>query len=170
MKSVFFTAIGSLAAVPAAAAGLEVSVEIPRLSVAEYHRPYVAMWIEDDARRTAANLSVWYDTGMAREEGEKWLADLRTWWRRSGRSLDMPVDGVSGPTKAPGTHSAEHRGDRQPLRTLKPGTYRLVVEAAREVGGRETVTIPFVWPPRRGETLSADGKSELGGVRLTLKP
>jgi hypothetical protein len=46
------------AAAPAAAQTLNLSVAIPRLSVAEYHRPYVAIWIEKEgaAPRT---LSVW---------------------------------------------------------------------------------------------------------------
>jgi len=40
------TAAASAAAAPAFAADLNVSVEIPRLSGASYHRPYVAVWIE----------------------------------------------------------------------------------------------------------------------------
>ena len=36
-------ALGCALAAPALAAGLDVSVEIPRLNVAEYHRPYVAI-------------------------------------------------------------------------------------------------------------------------------
>ena len=39
---------------------LEVTVEIPRLRVSEYHRPYVAVWIQDENNRVAANLAVWY--------------------------------------------------------------------------------------------------------------
>mgnify|MGYP003131196639 CR=1 FL=1 len=158
-----------LATGSAQAAGLSVSVEIPRLSVAEYHRPYVAMWIEDSGRRAASNLNVWYDVEMRNDEGEKWLADLRGWWRKAGRSMDMPIDGVSGPTKAPGVHQVDFRSGAKPLGTLKPGSYTLKVEAAREVGGREMLSIPFQWPPKDSETKSAKGKSELGTVRLNLK-
>ena len=35
-----------LTCLPALAADLRVQVEIPQLDVAEYHRPYVALWIE----------------------------------------------------------------------------------------------------------------------------
>src|SRR5690606_23963404 len=38
--------LAGLSAAPAQASGLTVTVEIPRLGVSEYHRPYVAMWIE----------------------------------------------------------------------------------------------------------------------------
>jgi hypothetical protein len=44
------------------------------------------------------------------------------------------------------------------------------VEAAREVGGREMVSIPFQWPPRKAMSGSAAGTKELGAVRLTIKP
>ena len=39
------TALGA-AAGPALAQTMDVTVTIPRLSVAEYHKPYVAIWIE----------------------------------------------------------------------------------------------------------------------------
>ena len=37
---------GAAVGAPAMAADLAVTVEIPRLSVAEYHKPYVAIWVE----------------------------------------------------------------------------------------------------------------------------
>ena len=55
-------AIGSLLALPAQAAQaaeLNVSVQIPQLKVAEYHRPYVAVFVEGSDGRHAANLAVW---------------------------------------------------------------------------------------------------------------
>ena len=53
---------------------------------------------------------------------------------------------------------------------LNPGAYKLYVEAAREVGGREIVSIPFQWPPAKAEQAQVAGASELGEVRLELKP
>jgi hypothetical protein len=61
-----------------AAADLEVSVEIPRLTVAEYHKPYLAMWVERPDQSVAANLTVWYDQQTNKnEKGTTWLKDLR---------------------------------------------------------------------------------------------
>lgn len=45
-----------------------------------------------------------------------------------------------------------------------------MVEAAREVGGRELVRVPFDWPPAKAERLTARGEHELGAVALDLKP
>ena len=151
--------IAGAAAVPATAAS--VSVTIPRLNVAEYHRPYVAVWVEPAAGGAARTLAVWYDIKKGgNEPGTKWLADLRAWWRKGGRSLHLPADGISGATRAPGQYSI-------PLPTdLKPGAYVLNVEAARETGGRELVTLPLSVPNSSGR---AAGKGELGAVTLSAR-
>ncbi|MCI0919397.1 DUF2271 domain-containing protein [Pseudomonas stutzeri] len=155
---------------PLMAAELQVTVEIPRLQVAEYHRPYVAIWLEKPDQSHVADLAVWYDMKMKDNEGQKWLKDLRQWWRRSGRSLEMPVDGISSATRAVGSHALSFDSDKAPLRDMPPGDYRLVVEAAREVGGRELLRVPFSWPASEQQSHQAQGESELGAVSLTLKP
>jgi len=160
----------ALLSAPALAAELQLEVEIPRLQVAEYHRPYVAIWLEQPDHSHAANLAVWYDVKLKDKEGEKWLKDMRQWWRRSGRSLEMPVDGISGATRAAGKQSLSFNSDDAPLKQLAPGEYNLVVEAAREVGGRELLRVPFTWPPEKTESHSAQGSSELGQINLQITP
>ncbi len=155
------------ATIPASAQTLNVSVTIPRLSVAEYHRPYVAIWLEKQgsAPRT---LSVWYDVDKAKGEGAKWLRDIRQWWRVSGRSMNLPADGITGATRAPGEQKVAFTAGKAPLGRLTPGNYTLVVEAAREVGGRELLRLPFSWPSKPGATLRTKGSTELGTVSLTV--
>ena len=164
-------ALSGLLAMPAYAAELNLSVEVPQLNVAEYHRPYVAIWLEGADQKVAANLSVWYQMkDTAEGHGTKWLPDLRQWWRKSGRTLKVPVDGVTGPTRPVGKHALTFT-DKQPhLAKLPPGEYTLVVEAAREVGGRELVKIPFTWPAKAPQSGKAQGSSELGAVTLAVKP
>lgn len=152
------------------AADMNLSVEIPALKVAEYHRPYVAVWVEREDHSVAANLAVWYDTKKADGEGTKWLKDMRQWWRRTGRDQNMPIDGVSGATRPAGQHQLRFADGKPPLGTLPPGHYELVVEAAREVGGREAQRIPFDWPATRPVHLSAKGSEELGQIDLDLNP
>ncbi len=79
----------------------------------------------------------------------------------------MPVDGISGPTKAPGTHEIVLSTDTGPFAGLKAGEYQLVVEASREVGGRELVSVPFTWP-LKSAPASQSGTRELGKVTLRL--
>ena len=154
-----FLLIGGIAALPASAA--TVNVTIPKLSVAEYHKPYVAVWLEPAGGGAIKTLSLWYDVKKTgNEPGTKWLSDLRAWWRKGGKSLNMPADGISGATRAPGTHSIALPAG------LKPGAYVLNVEAARETGGRELVSVPISVPARGG---SASGKTELGTVILSAR-
>lgn len=158
-----------LAATPLMAADLSVTFQVPQLTVAEYHRPYIAIWLEKADATAAGDLAVLYDVKKADSEGEKWLKDMRQWWRKSGRNLTLPVDGVSGATKAPGTHTMNF-GASKAVKALQPGAYTLVIEAAREVGGREMVKLPLQWPPAGAATESAKGSSELGAVSLAAKP
>jgi len=163
-------AVGALLGAPAAAADLNLKIEIPRLTVAEYHRPYVAVWVEGKDQKFAGNLVVWYDLKQKNREGTKWLKDMRQWWRKSGRDLEMPVDGLSGATRAPGEQVIGFDDGKEPLQKLPAGDYQLVVEAAREVGGRELVRLPFQWPPAAAQTLRAQGEHELGAIALEMKP
>ena len=154
----------------AQAATLSVDIEIPRLNVAEYHRPYVAVWIEPEAGRDAHSLAIWYDHRMADREGEKWLKDMRQWWRGDGRSLSMPADAISSATRPPGAHTLTADDTAAPLSQLAAGRYVLHIEAAREVGGREVLSLPFQWPPTAPIEHQASGDSELGNAVLRLSP
>lgn len=142
----------------AGATAASVSVTIPQLKVAEYHRPYVAGWLEPAAGGPTRTLFVWYDIKKkGNEPGTKWLADLRSWWRKGGRSLKLPADGVSGATRAPGTYQV-------PLpANLPAGQYVLNVEAARETGGRELVKVPITVPGAGG---TAKGSTELATITV----
>ena len=157
-------ALGAFAA-PAMAADLSVSVTLPQQTGAAYHRPYVAVWIERPDNTAVRTLAVWYQqTANAEGDGKDWLKDMRTWWRRGGRALTLPADGISSATKAPGRHTVAVPAAR--LRGLPAGDYVMVVEAARELGGREVVRVPFAWG--RANTGRAAGSTELGAVSVTV--
>jgi hypothetical protein len=147
-----------------------VKLQIPRLEVAEHHRPYVAAWIEREDQSVATNLTVWYQTEKKKEDGTQWLKDLRQWWRRSGREQQMPIDGVTGATRPAGEHTLTWRSGSKPLGDLPPGRYNLIVEAVREEGGRELLRLPLQWPATRPQHASAQGKAELGAVTLDVNP
>lgn len=159
------TTTGATALVAGAASALTVPanaetirVTIPRIKVAEYHAPYVAAWLEPEAGGAARTIFVWYDIKKkGAEPGTKWLTDLRTWWRKGGRRLKLPADGVSGATRTPGSYDI-------PLpANLPKGAYVLKVEAARETGGREIVSLPITVPGAKG---TVTGKTELGAITI----
>jgi hypothetical protein len=151
-------ALTALVSPASAAPAGTVTITIPRLNVAEYHKPYVAVWLEPVGGGTPRTLAVWYDLKKrGNDPGTKWLADLRAWWRKGGRSMAMPADGVSGATRAPGQYIIPLPAD------VKPGQYVLNVEAARETGGRELVSVPLT----AGGRIS--GKTELGAITLSAR-
>ena len=104
---------------------------------------------------------MWYETRKSgKDTGTKYLADLRAWWRKGGRSMTMPVDGVSGATRAPGQYTVALPAN------IKPGHYVLNVEAARETGGRELITLPLSVP---NPNAKGSGKNELGAVTISAR-
>ena len=159
----------AVAALPARSAELALKIQLPRMDIAEYHKPYVAAWIEKASDQSfAGNVALWYDVNKRNNGGAKWLKDMRSWWRKSGH--DAPaVDGVTGATRTAGEH-AVNLLDTKAVAALAPGQYEVVVEAARENGGREVLRVPFDWPVRKAQSARAQGQGELGTVAIDAKP
>jgi len=168
LKTTLACALAGAYTAPLHAASLAVEVEIPRIQVAEYHRPYVAVWLQSADRKTVRDIAVWYDYKMPQEEGKKWLKDLRQWWRMSGRSQDQLADGVTGATQAAGKHTIQVAATHPALADLPAGDYEVIVEASREKGGREVLRLPLAWP--QAATADAQGESELGRVQASVTP
>ena len=147
---------------------LFVDVEIPRMDVAEYHKPYVAIWLESSDRK-ATQIALWYDVDMKNDKGKKWLKDIRQWWRRIGRKAQQPFDGLTSATKGPGKHSITVDLTSKQFKSLPKGDYQLRIEASREVGGKEVINIPFQWPIKSSDyPRSASGNKELGSINVRL--
>lgn len=165
---VFFSILALSTTSHAANNTLSVEVELPRMNVAEYHKPYVAMWLED-SDRNATQIALWYDVDMKEDEGKKWLKDIRQWWRRIGRKAEQPFDGLTSATKGPGKHIISLNLSAKELKGLSAGDYQLRIEASREVGGKEVVNIPLTWPIKPSDyPLTASGKTELGNINIKL--
>jgi len=153
----------------ASAGQLILDIQVPQQSVAEYHKPYVAGWIEDGTGQARATVFVWYDVRKRDGGGLKYLKELRTWWRKAGRDLTLPIDGVSGATRAPGRQTVTVDAAAA-LKGLPAGQYSLVVEASREAGGHDLVKLPFAYAPAKPVTVTGKGDGELGAVNAAYKP
>jgi hypothetical protein len=151
------------------AANLVLKVQLPRMDIADYHRPYLAAWIEKASDQTyAGNIALWYDVRKRDNGGARWLKEMRSWWRKTGH--DTPVaDGVSGATRTAGEHTLNLL-DATAVQALAPGRYEVVVEAARENGGREVLRVPLEWPLKKAQSASVRGEGELGTVSLDGQP
>jgi thiamine biosynthesis lipoprotein len=111
---------------------LTISLEIAQQQM-RAQRPYVAVWIEDKDRFPVRTLAVWY---MERES--RYLTDLKAWYR--GDRLRNMAEGseilrsVSSATRGPGRYTLVWDGKDNVGKAVKPGTYTVLIEAAREHG------------------------------------
>jgi hypothetical protein len=164
-----FALTAAVAALPAWSAELALKVQLPRTELVEYHRPYLAAWVETVPDHAfAGNVALWYDVNKRDHGGAKWLREMRSWWRQSGHGT-AAVDGVTGATRTAGEHTIDllHAGA---VAALPPGHYEVVVEAARENGGREVLRLPFDWPVKAASAAKAQGQGELGAVSIEARP
>lgn len=151
-----------LANAPARTAGEEcvvVDYQIPPQATAAYHAPYLVMWIADADGAPLRQLLVLGDRS-------RYLQALPQWWRRYGKD-DLPaIQGMARPTRAPGQYSVAWDGRDDRGQALPAGRYLLQMEAAREGGGHEFLSLPIDLHPGQATDQQLQGQSEIGHVRL----
>ena len=138
---------------------LEIQVELPKIDTGTYHRPYVAVWIENEQQQPVRLVEAWL-------EKPDWIKDLRRFWRKLGRSEPQLVDAKTGATKGPGSYKVRWDGKDEQGKAVAAGNYVLFVEAAREQGGRNLAKQEFTWD---GSAVQIEIKAskELGKIQLT---
>ena len=146
---------------PAIASDLAISLQLPKISEGQYHRPYVAVWVEDSSEKSVRLIEIW-------REKPDWIKDLRRFWRKTGRSDQPLVDARTGATKGPGAYQLRWDGKDDKGALVPNGAYQLVIEAAREHGGRQLVKQKFNWDGS-AITLTVAAGNEIGEVQLSRK-
>lgn len=139
----------------------DISISLPVQQEGQYHRPYVAVWIEDNQQQVQRNIALW-------KQKDKWLPDLKRYYRRVLRANQTPIDGFTSATKGPGTYHLQWDGNNEQGQKLAAGSYQLCIEAAREKGGREIQCLAF----NHGSSVavSTSGEHELAAITLTFVP
>ncbi|MBL4826284.1 MAG: DUF2271 domain-containing protein [Spongiibacteraceae bacterium] len=117
----------------------EIQLTLPSFESGVYERPYVAVWVASSKNKPVSVLGVWRDE-------ERWLKDLKHFWRRVLRMQTLALDGVTGATKGPGEYRITWDGLDQEGKTLKSGQYKLCAEVAREHGDHSAKCIRFLYP------------------------
>lgn len=141
---------------------LEMLVQLPKLEVRPYHRPYVAIWIETLDREGVHTIAVWH-------EQDDWLKDMRQWWRKLGRSGKPPYDGVSGATRKAGSYRVVWDGLDAQGKRIVGGEYYLNIEVAREEGGREVLRQKITLGGDQPQSFGLVGQHEIGIVDITVR-
>jgi len=143
----------------ASANELQLQVELPAIEGGAYHRPYVAVWIENEQQQPVRLITIW-------REKPDWIKDLRRFWRKIGRADKALVDARTGATKGPGQYHLSWDGKDDQGNPVAAGKYLLLVEAAREQGGRNLAKQEFDWNGQPIQ-LSIPASVELGTIQLT---
>lgn len=147
---------------------LAVDLEIAPQRGARYHRPYVAVWVEDAAGRSVRTLSLWVNT---EGRGPRYIRELRRWF---SAARDQAADGpdlvatVSSATRLPGQYSVVWNGRDDRGRPVEQGTYRVSIEAAREHGSyqllRQELTLGA-----RPVSMTLPGNAEIKEAKLAYR-
>ncbi len=164
--------LGSLLSSQAHAAGwdknfqLAVDFEINRPGGARYHRPFVAVWIEDSDGLAVRTLALWVQkTG----KGPRWIPDLKRWYRREKerRVLDGGdlAKTISVATRNSGKYRLVWDGKDDSGKHVPQGSYTFCLEAAREHGTYQLIKtdITIGSKPFR---KSLDGNIEIKSAKL----
>lgn len=139
---------------------LVIDYQVPQLESERYHAPYLALWIAREDGSPVRQL-------LVLGERSRYLQDLPQWWRRYGRD-DLPaIQGIARPTRLPGRYSVAWDGRDDRGQALPPGPYRVQVEAARQGGGHEFLSVPIDTGQGTGLATQAKGTSEIGTLRIS---
>jgi thiamine biosynthesis lipoprotein ApbE len=110
---------------------LSVTIELSLIEGYRVHRPYVAVWIEDEEHAPVRTIALWFGK-------YKYLRELRAWSREEGmRSVSEDthvMNSVSSATRPPGKYTFRWDGRDDFGNLVKAGRYTVMIEAAREHG------------------------------------
>ncbi|GAB4025247.1 DUF2271 domain-containing protein [Spirosoma gilvum] len=101
---------------------LQITLELARIE-GRSHRPFVAVWVEDEAGKPVRQLALWYNK-------PRWLHDLREWYTLQ---TDKAAS-VTSATRSPGEYTLVWDGKDDDGQYVKQGKYTVLIEAAREHG------------------------------------
>jgi FAD:protein FMN transferase len=110
---------------------LTVSIELSLIPGYRVHRPYVAVWIENESHAPERTIALWFGK-------YKYLNELRAWSReesmRSTSEDTHVMNSISSATRPPGKYTFKWDGKDDFGNPVKAGKYTVMIEAVREHG------------------------------------
>ncbi len=144
---------------------LAVDLEIAAQEGARYHRPYVAVWIEDEAGRPVRTLCLWVNTGG---RGPRYIRELKSWIFAERDQQAELVATVSSATRLPGHYSVTWDGRDESKKPVEQGIYRVHIEAAREHGTYQLMQQDMTFGAKPS-VVDLPGNVEIKGARLDYR-
>ncbi len=94
--------------------------------------PYIAVWIENSAGDLVKTVALWHEDHGGQD---RWLSEMKAFSALGAADAQT----VSSATRQPGTYSVQWDGSTAQGSRAVTGSYRLMIEAAREHGAYELV-------------------------------
>jgi thiamine biosynthesis lipoprotein len=109
---------------------LTVAVELARPG-GMAKRPYAAVWVEDKDMSPVRTIVLWFGKSRYLPELKAWYRDYRLRAMAEGTYI---INSVASATRPPGSYTFKWDGKDQQGKLVKPGTYFVLIEVAREHG------------------------------------
>jgi thiamine biosynthesis lipoprotein len=104
---------------------LLISLELSQIE-GRSHRPFVAIWIEDEKHVPVRQIALWYNK-------PRWLRELRD-WNNTQQNSSFDATSLASATRSPGSYTLKWDGKNDQGQYVKQGKYTVCIEAAREHG------------------------------------
>ena len=144
---------------------LLVNLEVAQIDGPRVHRPYVAVWIEDQDKFPVRTVALW-------TQKPKYIPDLKAWYH--DEQTRSTVDGadlaatVASATRAAGKYTVKWDGKDNKGKPVKAGKYTVCIEAAREHGTYQIIRqeMDFAGAPKQ---VNLPGNTELSSASLDYR-
>ncbi len=104
---------------------LLISLELSQIE-GRSHRPFVAVWVEDEKHVPVRQIALWYNK-------PRWLRELRD-WNNTQQNTSFDATSIASATRSPGSYTLKWDGKNDQGQYVKQGKYTICIEAAREHG------------------------------------
>ncbi|MCG3180544.1 MAG: hypothetical protein BIFFINMI_02906 [Phycisphaerae bacterium] len=146
-------------------AGFKVDIALTLVSLnsgRREHRPYLAVWIEDDRGKPVRTIALW-----GREA--KYLRDLSTWYRYARNDPDM-IRRVSRASRSAGNYTLVWDGADDAGKPLPRGQYTVRMEINREKGRHISNMSAAINCADKPAAATIPGNSDVANVKIQYGP
>lgn len=143
---------------------LAVDFQIAQPNQGRYHRPYVAIWVEDASGTAVRTLTLWVNTSG---RGPRYIHELRRWFSAEQGGANL-ISTVSSATRLPGKYSVVWNGRDDAGRPVAQGNYKVLIEAAREHGSYQLIQqdLTLTTTPK---SIDLAGNEEIAGAHVEYR-
>ena len=128
------------------------------------HRPFAAIWVENDSKKAVRNLALWYNK-------TKWVPDLGKWYRINGERFQADkasYASITGATRSPGKYTVKWDGKDDSGNFVPQGNYTIHIESSKEHGTDEIIRQPLELK-KAAKKVTAAGNVEISNVTFEFR-